>query len=130
MEITMEKYAVVENGVVDVDATVEKFNRDLTAYVAARETEASTIGQHVDAVFEQYKGQHVKMPTLVTFVLNKLNVQSENYSTLKERVEFYVRSNSAAKRDEAVSLGRKFVIEKGKGGGVAVVADLPVKESK
>ena len=126
MEITMATYAVVENGMVNVDATVEKFERDLTAYVAARETESSTIGQHVDAVFEQYHGQHVKMPTLLTMVLNRLNVQPENYTTLKERVEFYVRSNTSSSRDS----GKKFVTEKGKGGGVGVVAHLPPKTPK
>lgn len=118
--IVLASYAVRGvDGSIDHEATGDKFASDLVAYEAERETEMEVISDAVHAVFDEYKGTRINMPALVTFSLQKLNVQPSNYNALGARVLEFVRTNSGE--------GDAFTIGKGKGGGCARVCDLPAK---
>lgn len=103
------------DGSIDHEASVSQFAGALLKYEAERETEMATVAGAVNALFDQYKGARLNTPFLVGEALRRLNAQPENYKTLSERVTEFVRTSP------------QFTIGKGKGGGVARIADLPTK---
>lgn len=126
------------DGSLDFAACAAKFESELIKYAAERETETQTIADAVDAVFAAYPAL-VKMnvPALITMTLTKLNAQPENHKVLSERIHQYVQENAQGKTEEDGTQERpdsKFVIGKGKGGGVGlrsrVEADKAAKAAK
>lgn len=115
-----------EDGSIDVDATVLKFEGELLKYQVERETELATIGAAVHGVFDSHKGTTINMPAVVTMALQSLNVQPATYAALSERVATFVRDNASDKRED----GRSFRIAKGKGGGVSRWCDVVDKPAK
>lgn len=103
---------------VDQDASLEAARSAIAKHIAEREVEQTEIASAVTALFDQYKGQSIPMPTLGSMVAHKLNAQPENHKVLAERTLAYVRAN--AKGDSSL-----FVIGKGKGGGAYRRADRP-----
>lgn len=121
MQINLHNYVVRgSDGSVDTDATLAKFESTLSAYIVERETEQSTIAAAVGAVFDAHKGTAINMPALTSLTVQRLNAQPENFKTLSERVQSYVREQS--KGDSSM-----FLIAKGKGGGVSRRCDIPAK---
>jgi hypothetical protein len=119
--ITLSSYVVrAEDGSIDLDATCTKFAGDLLKYQAERETEAEVVGAAVHAVFDQFKGARLNMPAVTSLALQKLNVQPENFKTLSERVQGYIRDHAGEQGS-----GSLFGIGRGKGGGVIRWADAP-----
>lgn len=113
---------VTKDGNIDQDASRAAFDAQLTKFVAERETELSTIGNAVHAVFDAYKGASINMPALANLALQRLNAQPSNFSTLEERTLQYVRDNAGTRES-----GAMFAIGKGKGGGVKRWADQPTE---
>jgi hypothetical protein len=132
MEINLATYAVRVDGVVDTDATMEKFAADLDTYIAERQIESETISNAVNGVFDDLKGVRVNVPFVVSSTLQRLNVAAHPamYATLAERVHSFLSDNSQGKTDKATGAVERpnslFVIGKGKGGGIGRRADLPV----
>jgi hypothetical protein len=124
--ITLNTYLVrAADGSIDHDATTLKFQGDLLKYEAERETEAETVGAAVNAVFDQFKGTRLNMPAVTSYALTHLNVQPENFKTLTERVQGFIRDHSGERESGAL-----FSIAKGKHGGVCRWADQPVKPAE
>jgi len=116
MNIDLNTYVVRSTtGSINFDATIAKFEADLSTFHAAREKEESVIADALHAIFDSHQGKRIPMPFLTSEVLRMLNVQPENFKSLSEKVQDYVRVCS------------DFNIGKGKGGGVGRVCDLPVK---
>lgn len=114
--ITLNTYVVrASNGSIDHEATIAKFEGDLNTFAAAREKEDSLIAEALHGIFDSHKGKRIPMPFLTSEVLRVLNVQPENFKSLSEKVQEYVRACD------------DFSIGKGKGGGVGRACDLPVK---
>jgi len=107
-------------GTTDRDASLQAAEAALDKYIAERETEQDTISQAVNAVFDQYKGAALTMPTIEGMTLRHLNAQPANYKTLGKLVLDHVRANSGA-RDSGATFG----ISKGVGGGVRRWCDVP-----
>lgn len=120
------------SGSVDMAASCAKFEQALFTHCAERELEQATIAEAVDAAFAAYPAlERINMPALVTFVLNKLNSQPENHKVLKEKAEGYIRENAQGETYEDGSQERptsKFLIGKGKGGGVGLRSRLAAKK--
>ena len=118
------------DGSIDQDACLAGCKTAITKYVAERETEEATIALAVNDLFDEHKGARLNMPYVQNEALRRLNVQPENFKTLSERVAQYVRDHAQGEKAEDGSFERPdslFLINKGKGGGVARRADLPVK---
>lgn len=113
-------------GTIDREASLASAETALDTFIAERETEQETIANAVNAVFDQYPGAHLTMPTIEGMVLRHLNAQPSNYKALGKLVLDYVRSN-ADQKDEAPRT-RMFGIRKGVGGGVCRWADVPVEQ--
>jgi hypothetical protein len=121
----------------DLAANEAAFRTSYLAFVAEREIEDGNIGDAVHAVFDQYKSASINMPALAGFVLQRLNVQPENFNALEARVMEYVRQNADLHEKKAkdgtitqtaeAPRTRTFTIGKGKGGGVKRWSDHPVK---
>jgi len=118
--VTMAGYVVKTDGEINVDETVNKFRAELLVYKTERELEAETVGQAVNAVFDDWRGVNINMPALQTAALKYLNFQPENHKALSQKVAEYVRANSGKRETGAL-----FFIGKGKGGGVKRWADHP-----
>ena len=115
--ISVSDYVVMSKGSVDVEATVSSFRAALVKHLAERETQNATIASAVHAVFDKNRGQVINMPALTGLALQELNAQPENYNTLSDRIQEYVREQS--KGDASL-----FIITKGKGGGCKRRADI------
>lgn len=117
MTIVLASYIVRNNnGSINQEATLERFATDLLKYEAERETENTTIGVAIHALFDAHLGKRLASPFVVGEALKSLNAQPDTYKLLTEKVMEYLRTNP------------DFSISKGKGGGVGRVADLPTKE--
>ena len=119
--INLQSYCVRNpDGSIDLDGTERKFSGDLIRFQTERELEAEAVGFAVNAVFDQYPGVKLNMPAMTSMALQRLNVQPENFKSLTEKVQEYIRDR-AGERDS----GAPFHIGKGKGGGVFRWADQP-----
>jgi hypothetical protein len=118
------------DGTIDQAGSEAAFASALSKYVAEREIEQTQIADKVSALFTEHLGKHIALPTVAGLVAQMLNAQPENHSILTERISDYIRDNSQGKKSHDGTVERPasmFVISKGKHGGVARRADLPVK---
>ncbi len=112
------------NGSIDRAASLAAAEKALDSHIAEHETEQSVIADAVSAVFTQYPGAALTMPTIEGMVLRQLNAQPSNYKALGKRVLDYVRSNSEEVRKDSAPSGTKlFGTKKGLNGGVVRWAD-------
>jgi hypothetical protein len=126
---------VTTDGRIDQDASKAAFDSALIKRVAELETEQTQIAEAVSALFDQYLGKPIAMPTLGSMVAQRLNAQPENFKVLSDRALEYVRANSQSTGSEedgnlVLHPESEFVIGKGKGGGCYRRADAPVKPAK
>lgn len=135
MGIQLTTSLVLEGGKIDQDKSEAAFRGALLKYVAERETEGTLIEEAVDALFTQYKSASINMPAVCSMAAQRLGAQPENFKVLSDRVAEYIRANSQETGSEkdgnlVQHPDSKFVIAKGKGGGVYVRADRPAKSDE
>ncbi len=109
------------DGSIDREASEAVFDNAVTKFIQDTEVENAQIVEHISAVFDNYIGKALQMPVLVSFVLNRMNCQPENFNTLGKRVSNYVRDNSKL-------ASPTYSIIKGAGGGVRKIADSPANK--
>jgi len=117
---------VLSAGSIDREASLAVAESALDAHIAERETQQSNIADAVSAVFDEYPGANLTMPTIEGMVSRQLNAVPSNYKTLTKLALDFIRANSGDKAS-----GSTFGITKGKGGGVcrwADVSDSPASE--
>jgi hypothetical protein len=102
------------NGSINVTASVSAFEAALNDYVKASEETNSGIDAAVNAVFDKHKGARMPVPTLVSLALGEMNCSASDWAERSKQVHAYVTGNKGL-----------FEVKKGKGGGVARLADLP-----
>lgn len=113
MQISLSSYVVLfADGSINHEATVAKFAGDLSRFEAERELEANTIGTVIHALFDKHLGKKIPTPFVVSEALKALNAQPENYKVLSDKVA------------EFIKVSPEFVTTRGKGGGVARIADM------
>jgi len=133
MSISLTVDLVTQDGHIDIEASTAAFRTAALRRQAELETEQTEIADAVTALFDQYLGQPIAMPTLGSMVAQKLNAQPENFKVLSDRVLDYVRQNSQGKVTDGVEErpDSLYFIGKGKNGGCYRRADKPAKtESK
>lgn len=126
---------VSNDGHIDQAASTEAFRGALVKRIAELETEQTEIAEQLSALFDQYQGKAIPMPTLGSMVAQRLNAQPENFKVLSDRTLDYVRANSQSTGSEddgnlVLHPDSEFVIGKGKGGGCYRRADRPVTAAK
>lgn len=114
--LTME-LSTNADGTIDQDAWEAAAVAAVGKRVAELETSTAQIAEVVSSLFDQFRGQHLKMPALASAACNSLNTPPEYFGLRSEQVLSYVRANAGE--------GGIFEIRKGKSGGCARVADLP-----
>ena len=123
MNINLNTYAVRANdGSIDLDATVSKFEGDVSTYVALQAADQEKVAEAVATVFDTNMGTNINMPFLVSQALPLLGVSASTHKSLSERVLAYVRSNADGKGSNL------FSIVKGIHGGVKRLSDVPATE--
>jgi hypothetical protein len=121
------------DGSLNFAETCSRFEAELVKYASEREVETQTIANAVDAVFDAYPAL-VKMnvPALITMTLVKMNAQPENHKVLSDRIHSYIRDNAQGEIAEDGTQERpssKFLIGKGKGGGVGLRARIEAEKA-
>ncbi len=117
---------VRENGNISLERSLEAAEAALVKYIAETETQESVLADAVNAVFDQFPGKPMAMPTLVSLAVAHLNGQPENFKVLSEKVAQYVRDHSQGKNLAEKGKtpvwenpGSLFIVAKGYGGGVS-----------
>ena len=128
MEINIALFAVRgSNGSIDHEATLARFAEDLIRFEEEQDQENRVIAGAVHALFDRFKGARLNTPFVVGEVLRGLNVRPENFKTLTEKVQGFIRGQSQGEtlpdgsHENPTSV---FVISRGKGGGIARRADM------
>ena len=125
--LTME-LSTNEDGSIDQNAWETAALAAVAKRVAELETSTAQIAEVVSSLFDQFRGQHLKMPALASAACNSLNTPPEYFGLRSEQVLAYVRANSQGEKAKDGTVARPdslFVISKGKNGGCARRADLP-----
>lgn len=123
------------DGSVDVDASLTVAEDTIRAYAASQRADEETIQAALDQVFDSRPGVKMNMPFVINQTLTLMGVseQPTNYKVLNDRVHAYISANSQGKTDKETKLVERpesrFVIGKGKGGGVGRRADLDAAEA-
>lgn len=112
-------------GVINREDSLKAATDALDEYIAEHETQQETIAEAVSAVFSQFPGANLTMPTIEGMALRHLNPLPSTYKVLGKRVLDYVRANADQKNEAERT--RTFGISKGKGGGVCRWSDVPVE---
>ncbi len=107
----------------DRAASLRNAEAALDKHIAERETEEATIRDAVSAVFDQYPGAALTMPTIEGMATRELNAGPSNYKTLAKLALDYVRANAGTRESGAL-----FGISKGVGGGVKRWSDVPAEQ--
>jgi translation initiation factor 2B subunit (eIF-2B alpha/beta/delta family) len=116
------EFVVVLNGSVDVEATVEKFQEQLEAYVTANVNVDDKIYTAVNRLFDRHP-KTLSMSFVINAILSALDMNPENCKKLTKKAQEFIRMNSSKDRDAAML---KVVV--GRGGGVARWADVPEED--
>lgn len=117
MNIVLSSYVVLSvEGVIDHEATLEKFAENILKFEAEKDAENATISVAIHALFDQFRGARLNMPYLIGEVTRRLDAKPDNYKSLSDKVQAFIRAN--AEGDDAM-----FMISRGKGGGVARLSD-------
>lgn len=131
MNINLSSYVVrTADGSVDLESTLFKFEEDLQRFIAEKDVENAAIAAQIHAIFDTYKGARLNMPYLTGEALRRMNASPANWKVLSDKITSFVQDNAQGKTGEDGSVERPnstFIISRGKGGGVARRADLPVK---
>lgn len=102
------------SGNIDIQASVDQFRTNLEEYAVLQAADLETVGNAVEAVFDEYKGTRLNLPVLASFAAAKIGTTPKTHQDVCERVMTYVRSAKD-----------KYVIGKGRTGGAARLKDLP-----
>lgn len=91
----LSKYCIrQENGLIDLDKTLTKMERDISKYSDDVEIEYKTISAAVEEVFQSLDDSPHKLSEVCYFVLQQLNVQPENHSRLTTVIMDYLHNHS------------------------------------
>lgn len=108
-------------GIVDEEASVEKFLSEARKDDAAGADARALTGEAINMVFDTYKGRVLTKPVLTSHALQHLGVTPENHGALTEAVDSWLKANTGE--------GKTLMVKKGKGGGFSRTADMPAPEA-
>jgi hypothetical protein len=93
--IDLNSSVVIKGGLVDVQTTLQKVELAITEYNETRIHDLDAIEVAVNAVFDEYPGANVTLPTLQTMALKKLDPKGlQAIKVVTQRIADYVRDNS------------------------------------
>lgn len=112
-------------GVIDEDATRASFETQLANLKADTSTSREVILGAVNAVFDAYRGQAIKLPVLSSMAMGHIHAPPASHPAVEERVKDFVRQNAVARKDWTPESTALFTLGKGAGGGCKRVSDFP-----
>ena len=125
MDLKLSNLVVLNEGSIDVEASVLKFRNALTIAKASHDNDLETIATGVHAVYDQFPGAYIQIDALKSMVLSKLGVSPHAYGAVADRLHKFVQENTEAKDGKTASgADAIFLLKKGKGGGFARKADM------
>ena len=118
-------------GTIDVGASSEKFKQSCLEFFASQEANDILIRESLSALFDQFKGVYLNSGALASLTIQKMQVVKPElndpalFGMLSERIDKIVHDDMGE-----VGSGKTFTMRKGKNGGFARAADIPVKPVK
>lgn len=92
-----------DDGSIDVNASVEKFTKDLAAYKEIQENGTAEVMAHHDAVRASLGDATVNFGYLCGAVLARMNPGPEEYNETKERIDATLRAVYEVKKGRSKS---------------------------
>jgi hypothetical protein len=116
-KMDLNKLVVRAGGLIDVVATLKACETALAGANTEAQEAFAAVGPAVDAVFAKHSAASINMPAIASFAVQEMGTPASKYNETVELVTNYVRANAGE--------GGKFLIKKGKGGGVSLRAATP-----
>ena len=111
---------LVENGVVNVDATMTMLRAELVAYLASTVEDTTGIAEAVDSVFArmpQAESKLIDLNSLALKAFGSMTIASGKETKMLENIKTYIRAESKLFEATGGEAGKVW-ITKGAGGGV------------
>jgi len=102
-------------GTISLEETLTNIAKAVQGQIEKEASLSEGIGVHVHAVFDKHKGRVLPFPALISAVVSAMGTPLSEYKETSEAIAVWVRANP------------EFIVNKGKGGGVARRSDFPVK---
>lgn len=115
---SIKEFVVVNAGVVDVEASVAKFETALVAHVENRGTALEVAEEAVLGVLAEYPGKRLTREFLTTKALMALNAQPSNSGSLTKLIGEFLKTSPLLDS------------KKGSGGGTMIASEVPANETK
>lgn len=103
-----------ENGEIDEQATLDKFQRELFSQVSHERNDLDLISSAVNEVFSRYPGVNITTDLITHAVLRTLNVDVLDDALMTKRVKTYLKDNTGdflVKRESFSSVIRVKTVE-------------------
>lgn len=117
----ISQFIVKNDGVIDVDATVQNFKNELDAFMQKASDGVEIIEKHVNEFFDrQPKGMNVTKSNLVDIVT--INICGEDVfkiSDMKKKISQWISDNSSSTKSD-----KPFKMVKGAKGGISRWSDI------
>jgi hypothetical protein len=112
---------VYENGIVQLEATLQAVANEISTYNTHLVSDSEQITSALTQVFDDHRGQHILKPTLIGSVLGIIKPNLESYQRMSERTAQVI--------DAQVQSG---ILTKGQGrnGGFWRTSDVPPTAAK
>jgi hypothetical protein len=123
---------LVENGVVNVDATMAMLRAELVAYLASTVEDTAGIAEAVESVFARMPNAESKLIDLNSLALKafgSMTVASGKETKMLESIKNYIRSESRLFESTDGEAGKLWVV-KGAGGGVRQSSPATIEKYK
>ena len=107
MNINLAQYILrSEDGTIDLDSTLIKFQADCEKYEAENSADNATVKDAINTIFDRYPS-NINMPALVSLVAGELKATPAQFETIKDRVANVIKGDPS------------FKVAKGRNGGVS-----------
>jgi len=104
------------DGTINLQDTVTNCAKAVQAQIDKEQSQSEGIGTNVHAVFDQYQGQALPMPSVVNAVFSAMNLPLSEYAETNAAIAEWIRNSP------------EFLVAKGKGGGVKRICDIIAKK--
>lgn len=93
----LKSFLIFKNdGKVDRIASVNKFQQELTKFELNKKDRNDLVAVAIQLVFDQYAGQTLTKPALITFALKELQASAANWNMLEQEIISYLKANTGS----------------------------------
>lgn len=123
-KIVLNTYVIRNNNGVDVNATMDKFHKDIVELMSHEENDLNVISKVIEMVFDKHLGVVFNTKAVIHAALIEMQVGLESYQDISNKILAYLKANSSSNRED----NKVFRVSKGIGGGICRWSEYVKKE--